>query len=187
MAEENLNHSQEPEGNPGNGGGNDVRALEERLAKQEETIANLNKGIEKLASKLNQGAGDNKEGGDRSPKPEQKYSSVVKTLYMEKHSEIETVWDEMAEEAAALGQDPIDYYESKKGWQLEAKARVEAERKREEAKVFTESPSGKPAGNERVDFSTIKPEQIAGLSAKQREDYRNYLRTQNPIEMKRVE
>lgn len=154
-----------------------------------EDFVNLQKGVEKLAAKLN---GSSKEGGSKEgdgepePKPKTSYSSVVKTLYTDKHPEINLVWDEMLSEATALGQDPIDYYESKKGWQLEAKARAEAEREKESAKDALNI-EGKPSVDARIDFSKITPEQISKLSEKQREQYRVFLRGQNTLEIKRVE
>lgn len=143
-----------------------------------EEVKNLQKGIENLASKVNE-FGGKKEGEQDSPKPtEQKpqYSPVVKRIYTKDVPEIEEVWDEMSEEAQALGVDPIEYYESKKGWQLEAKARLQAKQKKDEVKSKIDEPSGVITEKANIDFAKITPEQIRQLNPKAREQYRDYLR-----------
>lgn len=143
-----------------------------------EDLKNLQKGIENLASKFNE-LGGKKEGEQESPKPaEQKpqYSPVVKRIYVKDNPEIEEVWDEMSAEAQSLGIDPIEYYESKKGWQLEAKARLREKQKKDEVKSKIDEPSGVITEKTSIDFSKITPEQIRQLDPKMREQYRDYLR-----------
>ena len=144
-----------------------------------EDLKNLSKGIEKLAEKLNKStsvAEEDDTTSDEDKPSNPTVSPVVKKLYTEQKPEIEEVWDEVEEEAKALGQDPIEYFESKKGWQLEAKARLEAKKEKERAKNNIDSPSSKITQDTKVDFSKIKPEQISKLDKDQREAYREYLR-----------
>ncbi len=112
-------------------------------------------------------------------------SNVVKNLYLERNPEFSAVEDEVNEEARSLGVDPIDYYESKMGWKLEAKARANANEEKEKAKNAIESPSGNVSGNDVVDFSKIKPEEIKGLSKEQMTKYREHLKRGSEMPIKR--
>lgn len=183
MTEENLNPEEESQDKP----------TQEGVSVED--FKNLQKGVQKLAESFNSlKSSENKEAKDESDgKPEDKsevkpapLSNVVKNLYLEKNPEFAEVEDEVMEESRQLGIDPIDYYESKQGWKLEAKARVQAKEEKEKAKSSIDNPSGKPAGADSLDYSKVKADQIKNLSPEQMDKYREYLRTNSPkAEIKR--
>ena len=175
MVDANVNPSQEDDESKLDEGADDAPVTREEFK-------NMQKGIENLASKMNSdGDGTEKEGEEKekkeSPKPKvDNYNPVVKRLYTKSTPEIEEVWDEVVEEANALGQDPIEYYEGKKGWQLEAKARLRTKNEKEKTKDKLEEPSGKITKDSKINFDKITPEQISNLDSGAREEYRKYLR-----------
>lgn len=145
----------------------------------QDDFKNLQKGVENLASKLNQ-SGENVEqeenAEEASTTPAPTISPIVKKLYLEKTPEIEEVWDEVEAEAKSLGQDTIEYYESKTGWKLEAKARANAKEKKEQTKNDIDSPSGTITSDTKINFDKITPEQIRNLDSGARDNYREHLR-----------
>lgn len=179
MTDENLNPEEKPEGNSPEGGQETVSV---------EDFKNLQKGVEKLAESMNSFKKEEQPAEGKEAKPEDNpkeeakpapMSNVVRNLYLKENPEFTEVEDEVKEEARQLGVDPIDYYESKQGWKLEAKVRAEARKKEEEAKSSIEGSNGKPNIEETVDFSKIKPEQVKSLSPKQMDKYREHLRSQS--------
>lgn len=142
-----------------------------------EEYNNLLKGTKKLASEL----GRLKK--ERETKPEVKtetqtpvntegevkVNSVLKRLYEKENPEIKEVWDELVKDTPK-GQDPIEYYESKKGWQLEAKARYDARTEDEANKEKIRKPSSGTSFKQ--DFSNVKTEEdVAKLSHKDRVEF----------------
>ena len=179
MAEENLTPEQEAEANLEQEGQETVSV---------EDFKNMQKGIEKMAETINSLKPSGGKEAEITPVVEEanpKMSNVVKNLYLERNPEFSEVEDEVNEEARSLGVDPIDYYESKMGWKLEAKARANANEEKEKAKNAIESPSGNVSGNEVVDFSKIKPEEIKGLSKEQMTKYREHLKRGSEMPIKR--
>ncbi len=169
------NQNQEEKSTPDDGG-------EEVTVTREEFNA-LKKGVDKFFSEEGQNKGKEEESTVETQEEESTpsgyssgYSSVVKKLYFDKTPEIEEVWDEVLAEAKAIGQDPIEYYESKKGWQLEAQSRAEDKRVKEQTKNNIESPSGTITGDS-INFDKIKPEQIGKLDVEGRQKYREHLRS----------
>lgn len=180
MTDENLNPGGEAEAKQNEGGQETVSV---------EDFKNLQKGIEKMATELNSlknKPSQGKEAEDEA-KPVQ-MSNVVKNLYLERNPEFSEVEKEVNEEAKALGVDPIDYYESKMGWKLEAKARAKANEEKEAAKNAIEAGSGNVT-NKTIDFSNIKPEEIKGLDKEQMNKYREHLRrgSENPVIRRQAE
>lgn len=112
-------------------------------------------------------------GRKKEPKQEPKSNPVLKRLFFKETPEAETVWDEVEKEAKELGIDPFEHYESKKGWQLEAKARLEAKKEEEVAKSKVHSPSNHIEDKE-FSFSEIdldNPEHVKWIkSDEKRED-----------------
>lgn len=142
-----------------------------------EEYNNLLKGTKKLASELGrlkkergtvQGTGAEKQ----TPAKEEstvKFSPVLKRLYEKENPEIQEVWEELVKEVPQ-GQDPIEYYESKKGWQLEAKARYDARTEDEVNKEKIKKPSSGTSFKQ--DFSNVKTEEdVAKLSHKDRVEF----------------
>ena len=125
-----------------------VKALEERLAKQDEDIKNLTKGIEKLAEKSNK-EGEGEEGGEEGDKGGDKQKPtpldpVTRSVYMKQNPELELVMDDVKEEAERLGVDPIQHYEQSKSWKIAAKETARIAKEKVEAQEKIEFPDGKP-------------------------------------------
>lgn len=133
----------------------DDNAEEEDVPVSREEFNRLQKGIKKMASQL----GQTKKEPIKEEQPKQEdinYNPILKRLYLKESPEMETVWDEVVKETPQ-GQDPIAYYESKKGWQLEAKARHNAIKEDEVNRSKIDKPSNSTATT-RKDFSHIKSE-----------------------------
>lgn len=134
-----------------------------------EEYNNLLKGTKKLASEL----GRLKKERENKPEVktetqtpvntegEVKVNSVLKRLYEKENPEITEVWDELVKDTPK-GQDPIEYYESRKGWQLEAKARYDARTEDEANKEKIRKPSSGTAPS-KTDVSKVKAEDVASL------------------------
>lgn len=134
-----------------------------------EEYNNLLKGTKKLASEL----GRLKKERDAKPEVktetqttvktegEVKFSPILKRLYEKDNPEIKEVWDELVKDTPQ-GQDPIEYYESKKGWQLEAKARYDARTEDEANKEKIRKPSSGTVPS-KIDVSKVKAEDVANL------------------------
>ena len=151
---------------------------------------NLQKGVEKLAGKINKsGEGEEGDGGSELPEPKAKVGGInpiVRKIYLKDNKEFLEVEDEVVEEASKLGVDPIEYYEGKKGWQLEAKARADSKKAKEESKNNIESPSGAITKDSSIDFAKVKPEQINKMDKETYSKYQNYLRqTQGEVPISR--
>ena len=182
MSNETNPHKEESEGNNGstpNDGG-------EFVTKEE--FKNVQKGIEKIAEQLNK-SGESKEGEVNAPKPEPKVEGInpiVRKIYLKDNKEFLEVEEEVVAEATLLGIDPIEYYEGKKGWQLEAKARADSKKAKEESKNNIESPSGAITKDSSIDFAKVKPEQINKMDKETYSKYQNYLRqTQGEVPISR--
>jgi hypothetical protein len=140
-----------------------------------EEYNNLVKGTKKLASELGRlrkerDATEVKTEIKTEVKTDEvKYSSVLKRLYEDKHPEIKEVWDEVLKETPQ-GQDPIEYYEGKKGWQLEAKARYDARTEDEANKEKIRKPSNGVVKNT-VDVSKVKPEEVEKLKPSEKMEW----------------
>jgi hypothetical protein len=124
-------------------------------------------------------------GRKKEPKEAPKTNSVIKRLFFKETPEAETVWDDVEKEAKELGVDPFDHYESKKGWQLEAKARFEEQKEQAEAKGKIKSPSNN-IGDGEIDFAKITPDQISKLSKKDYDKYKEYLKKSSYREGKAI-
>lgn len=129
----------------------DIDSLKEKLAR-------LEKGVKKLATQRGKEKAEPKK---ETKEVESSIPSYVKRLYFKENPAIETVWDELVKEAG--DKDPIEYYESKKGWQLEAKARFDEKRQEEESKSKIDRPSNYAGGSKKFDPMKVKPEEVATL------------------------
>jgi hypothetical protein len=168
---DNPNQNLEEESTPEDGG-------EDNISVTREEFDALKKGVDKFFSEQGQRRNeeDDDDDDDDDIESTSSVSPIVKKLYFKETPEIKEVWDEVEEEALELGQDPIEYYESKKGWQLEAKARVQAREEKENIKNKIDSPDNTITKDTKVDFANITPEQIRMLDAGARDKYRDYLR-----------
>ncbi len=186
---ENPNPNQEGKPTPEDGG--------EEVPVTRAEFEALKKGVAKGFSEKGQ-EGEGKEGeqeeGAEKVTPEAKptpsetaYNPIVKKIYMKDTPEIAEVWDEVEKEAKELGQDPIEYYEGKKGWQLEAQARAKAKQEKEQTKNDIDSPSGTITKDTKINFDKITPEQIKNLDADARNNYREHLRrTEGGVSIRRL-
>ena len=124
-----------------------------------EELKRLEKGIQNLASQLGR---QSKEPKVAEVKEAPSSSSVLKNLYMQANPEAKEVWDLVEEDAKALGKDPFELYESRTGYKLEAKARLEAKKVEEESRRKIEKPSSDTASTKQ-DLDKIKPEDVEKL------------------------
>ena len=133
-----------------------------------EEFNNLIKGVKKLAS--TQGRLKKEVVTEASAKviaPATATNSILKKLYAKESPEILTVWDEIVAEAPK-GVDPIEYYEGKKGWQLEAKARHDAKTEEETNKSKIDKPSSGIVSSKKIDLSKVNSEDVGKLDPSQK-------------------
>lgn len=135
-------------------------------------VADLKKGVAKFFSEK----GREKKEVKVETKPakevatESSFSPILKKLYMKDNPEIETVWDDIVKETPK-GKDPIEYYESMKGWQLEAKARMDAKNEEETNKSKIDKPADGVVSNNKVDISKVKAEEVVKLTPSQKSEW----------------
>jgi hypothetical protein len=192
MSKEDLNQNEEAENifeddSPKPQDGDDSEDASKQEVSEDTFLARVNKETGKNFKSLDDWKDSlknlEKAVADKGRKKEEvqeapKSNAVIKRLYFKEVPEAETVWDDVEKEAKELNVDPFDYFESKKGWQLEAKARFEAKKEEEVAKSKVKNPSN-TIGDGEIDFAKIKPEQISKLSTKDYARYKDYLSKQS--------
>jgi hypothetical protein len=201
MSKEDLNQNEEAENNdllneeensPKPQDGDDSEDASKQEVSEDTFLARVNKETGKNFKSLDDWKDSLKnlekavaDKGRNKEKESPKSNTVIKRLYFKEVPEAETVWDDVEKEAKELGVDPFNYYESKKGWQLEAKARFEAQKEEKAAKSKIKNPSN-IIGDREIDFAKITPNQISKLSDKEYAKYKEFLKKHSYREGKAI-
>lgn len=127
------------------------------VTKLQEKIANLEKGIQKLATQKGREAKEEPKTGKNSLD-----SEIVEELLLTKHPEAELVLDDLKETAEAKGVSILKLFRESKYFQGEAKALSDAKKSEEEAKSKIKQPTnGTPLT--KTDVLATKPEDVHKL------------------------
>lgn len=135
----------------------------DKVKRLEEKLANIEKGVKKLATDKG------REAKKESPK---KASSnindeVVEELLLTKHPEAEHILDELKDTAKQTGKSVLKLYRESKYFQGEAKATADAKKSEDEAKSKIKQPSNGTA-SQKTNLASVKEENIGDLTSEQR-------------------